>query len=63
MTKGQEILSARLAYIARRRAELEMVLSTLPHMQQCCDHEREELEAELAALWRYRASLLKSDSA
>jgi hypothetical protein len=58
VTKEQEILSASLAEIDRRCAELEMVLSTLPpDAQCCCGCQREELEAELSALWRFRLEL------
>jgi hypothetical protein len=58
VTKQQEILSARLANIDRRRAELEIVLSTLPpDAHSCCGCPRQELEEELNALWRYRLEI------
>jgi hypothetical protein len=53
--KDREIAAMRLAEIDRRRAELEIVLSHLPNTPQRLD--RDELETELAHLWRYRAQI------
>jgi hypothetical protein len=52
--KDREIAACRLAEIDRRRAELEMVLTTLPPSTA----QHEQLEAELAALWRYRVEIV-----
>jgi hypothetical protein len=46
--KDREILEGHLAEIDRRRAELEMVLATLPPDPYRCD--RQDLEAELRRL-------------
>ena len=55
MSKEQEILSAELAKIDHRRAEVECLLSYLPydpHRDE--DYQRETLEAELRWLWSRR---------
>jgi hypothetical protein len=51
--KEREILAARLAQIDSRRAELEMVLASLPPRARL----REDMEAELRALWRARLEI------
>ena len=54
-------LEARLAEIDRRRATLEMVISTLPptpHHCEDCEDQREQLEAELRGLRSLRAELV-----
>jgi hypothetical protein len=53
--KDREILEGHLAEIDRRRAELEMVLGTLPPDPYRCD--RQDLEAELRGLWSLRAEI------
>lgn len=53
--KDREILEGHLAEIDRRRAELEMVLGTLPPDPYRCD--RQELEADLRGLWSLRLEL------
>lgn len=54
----REILEMRLRSLDRRRAELEMVLSTLPPDTHCCgDPRREEVEAELSSLWKNRLEI------
>jgi hypothetical protein len=59
MTPTQrQTLEMELATIDRRRAELEMVLSTLPpDTHHCCDPRREEFEAELSSLWQHRQEI------
>jgi len=55
VNKEQEILSAELAKIDHRRAEVECLLSYLPydpHRDE--DYRRETLEAELRWLWSRR---------
>ena len=54
----------RLEVIDRMRAEIEYVLSAMPHTPHCgggC--ERCELEDELRSLWASRTSLMKSSGA
>jgi hypothetical protein len=53
--KEREILAATLAEIDRRHAELEYVLQSLPPRSPL----REDLQTQLAELWRYRAQLAK----
>lgn len=53
--KDREILEGHLAEIDRCRAELEMVLGTLPPDPYRCD--RQELEADLRGLWSLRLEL------
>lgn len=52
-------LEQRLAAIDRRRTELEITLSAMPHTHHCCEHdcEREGLEIELRNLRALRADL------
>jgi hypothetical protein len=58
VSKEQEILSAELAKIDHRRAEVECLLSYLPydpHRDE--DYERETLEEELQWLWSRRSEI------
>ena len=52
-------LEQRLAEIDRRRTELEITLSAMPHTQHWCEHdcERHALEDELRNLRAMRAHL------
>jgi hypothetical protein len=55
VNKEQEILSAELAKIDHRRAEVECLLSYLPHdPHRDEDYQRETFEAELRWLWSRR---------
>jgi hypothetical protein len=55
----REALEHALADIDRRRAELEMVLASLPlDSQHCCgDYQRQAVESELQDLWELRIRL------
>jgi hypothetical protein len=51
--KERQVLEGQLAEIDRHRAELEIVLSTIPPNR----YDRQELEAELRGLWSLRLEL------
>jgi hypothetical protein len=51
--KERQVLEGQLAEIDRRRAELEIVLGTIPLNR----YDRQELEAELRGLWSLRLEL------
>ena len=60
MSKEHEILSAELAKIDRRRAEVECLLTYLSYDPHRCggdDYRREALEAELRWLWSRRTEI------
>jgi hypothetical protein len=51
--KERQVLEGQLAEIDRRRAELDIVLGTIPPNR----YDRQELEAELRGLWSFRLEL------
>ena len=58
----QEQHDTELARLDRRRAELEMLLATLPrHLPGCYNPERELAEEEMRFLWARREMLVSSN--
>ena len=57
----RQLLEAQLVDIDLRRSQLEAMLSTMPHVQPCCEHncERGELEDELKTLWDFRTEVTR----
>jgi len=53
-------LEMQLTEIDRKRAQLEIMINSMPHNTHCCGGcERDELEDELRALWAVRNDIAR----